>query len=365
MVKATTKVIYDIHGHFKDVAWHLAKAWDDEGVFVKEIARRLATSPSLVKYHLCRPVPSQRRKARPPPPSSVGVRRRKILEKLVQRTVMTSQGPRRAFPSCQHLARELNITHSLPAITRVTVYRDLKKLGLRALKCQRGPKRMPHDPCTRLKACKKYLDLPIRDIKRIAFSDSKWFDTNQRGVQYEWCLPGQDAGRMLRETWCPRVHVWGVLHRDFRFLTRLSPGKLNAESFKRECLMPLAAFLKSRDYPLSTLLLQMDGETAMNAESAAKYLENKGLRVLPDWPARSPELTLIENLWAIIQRRVDLRGPSDADELWKFVKEEWNAISDEDARTLLDSFPARLKRCVDAGGQTILTKFKKSERKVL
>ena len=103
----------------------------------------------------------------------------------------------------------------------------------------------------------------------------------------------------------------------------------------------------------------------MNAESAAKYLENKGLRVLPDWPARSPELTLIENLWAIIQRRVDLRGPSDADELWKFVKEEWDAVTDEEARALLDSFPARLKRCVAAKGETISTKFRKSERETL
>ena len=366
MVKAATQVLFRVVGRFCDVAWVLAKTWDDEGVPIKEIARRLDSTPFVVKYQLRRPKPSERPKVQPPPHFTEGVRRCKVLEKLVQQTLMTSQGPRRAYPSCQALARGLNRTHpELSSITRYTVRRDLRKLGLRALKCQRGPKRLPHDPSTRLKACKAYLSLPLRDIKRLAFTDTKYFDTNQRGTQYEWCRQGQVAGRILRETWCPRVHVWGVLHRDFRFLVRLSPGKLNAESFKRQCLMPLAAFLTDRKHPLHNVILQMDGETAMNAESATKYLENKGLRVLQDWPARSPELSPIENLWAIIQRRVDLRGPSDAEELWRFVKEEWEAVTDEEARTLLDSFPARLKRCVAAGGQTIATKFKQSERKTL
>jgi len=361
-----TKVVFAVQGRFCDVAWHLSKTWEDEGVAIKEIARRLDSSPSVVKYNLCRPKPSARARALPPPQSNVGARRRRFLDKLVQRVVRTSQGPRRAFPSCQALARELNRTHpDLPDVTRHTIRRDLRKLRLRALKCQRGPKRLPHDPSTRMRACKLYLGLPLRDIKRLAFTDTKYFDTNSRGTQYEWCREGQYAGRILRETWCPRVHVWGVLHRDFRFIVRLSPGKLTADSFKRQCLMPLAAFLTGKNHPLSSVILQMDGETAMNAESASKYLETKGFRILQDWPARSPELSPIENLWAIIQRRVDLRGPNDADELWRMVKEEWEAISDTEARALLDSFPARLKRCVAAGGSTIATKFKKSERMYL
>jgi DDE superfamily endonuclease len=318
-----------------------------------------------VKYNIALVKPSERTRA-VPPHNTEGVRRRRVLEKLVQRSVRTSQGPRRAFPSCQALARELNRTHlELSDITKYTVRRDLKKLGLRALKCQRGPKRMAHDPAARMKACRTYLRLPLRDMKRLGFTDTKYFDTNSRGTQYEWCREGQTAGRILRETWCPRVHVWGVLHRDFRFIVRLSPGKLNAESFKRQCLMPFVQFLKNRKHPEGYVLFQMDGETAMNADSCQRYLESKGFVVLKDWPARSPELSPIENAWAIIQRRVDLRGPSDDNELWRFVKEEWEAISDDEARALVDSFRARLTRCVAAGGQTIHTKFKKSERQSL
>ena len=367
MVKANTKVYFPVEGRFCDTAWTLAKCWEEEGKSTKEIARRLASTARIVKYNLCLPKPSERpQHVAPLPRNDEGVRRRRILTSLVQRQVRTPQGPRRAFPSCQALARELNRTHpELTSISRYTVRRDLTKLGLRALKCQRGPKRMPQDAAVRLNACKAYMTMPLRDLQRLAFSDTKYFDTNSRGTQYEWCRKDQTPGRILRETWCPRVHVWGVLHRDFRFIVRLSPGKLTAESFKRQCLMPLAAYLKEKKHPMSSVVLQMDGETAMNAGGALRYLETKGFVILRDWPARSPELSPIENMWAIIQRRVDLRGPTDADELWKMVKEEWEAVTDEEARALVGSFRARLKRCVSAGGQTIATKFKTSEREAL
>jgi len=90
MVKASTKVVFAVKGRFCDVSWHLAKTWDDEGVAIKEISRRLASNPSVVKYNLARPRPSERPRHVPPPQSNVGTRRRRIVDKLVQRVVRTS-----------------------------------------------------------------------------------------------------------------------------------------------------------------------------------------------------------------------------------------------------------------------------------
>ena len=45
---------------------------------------------------------------------------------------------------------------------------------------------------------------------------------------------------------------------------------------------------------------------------------------------------------AIIQKRVDSHGPSDAEALWLFVKKEWDAIPDAVVRALVDSFPRRI-----------------------
>ena len=70
----------------------------------------------------------------------------------------------------------------------------------------------------------------------------------------------------------------------------------------------------------------------------------------------------IESMLAIIQKRVDSHGPSDAEALWLFVKKEWDAIPDAVVRALVDSFPRRCTRCVEGGGVTICTKFEKKDR---
>ena len=109
----------------------------------------------------------------------------------------------------------------------------------------------------------------------------------------------------------------------------------------------------------SKIVFQLDGEATRNAGVCKTYLEGKGIRVLERWPARSPDLSPIENCWAIIQRRVDSHGPSDVEELWKFVKLEWDLISAAEVAALVNSFARRCRRCIQGEGTTIETKFNK------
>ena len=124
----------------------------------------------------------------------------------------------------------------------------------------------------------------------------------------------------------------------------------------------LVAYLKAAGISTKDFVLQLDGETAMNAGNGMDYLESKGIRVLVGWPARSPDLSGIENMWAIVQKRVDSHGPEGIDELWQFVKQEWDAIPASEVEALVASFPRRCKRCIAGGGKTICTKFAKRDR---
>jgi len=45
-----------------------------------------------------------------------------------------------------------------------------------------------------------------------------------------------------------------------------------------------------------------------------------------DWPANSPDLNPIENLWNIVKRNVEKRMPQNQKYLTGFMKEEWDAI---------------------------------------
>ncbi len=55
------------------------------------------------------------------------------------------------------------------------------------------------------------------------------------------------------------------------------------------------------------------------AHTAKSRLNDHGVGV-PDWPANSPDLNIIENLWGIVKRKMRNKRPKNADEL-KTVKE--------------------------------------------
>ena len=47
----------------------------------------------------------------------------------------------------------------------------------------------------------------------------------------------------------------------------------------------------------------------------------KNLTVM-DWPAQSPDMNPIENVWKLLNQQSKNRNPSNGDELWTYLKEE-------------------------------------------
>ena len=71
------------------------------------------------------------------------------------------------------------------------------------------------------------------------------------------------------------------------------------------------------------------------------------------WPAQSPDLSVIENVWDVLKEMVALRNPSTVDELWQYCQEEWAKITPQQIVKLYESMPNRIKAVVDAkGGNT-------------
>ena len=100
--------------------------------------------------------------------------------------------------------------------------------------------------------------------------------------------------------------------------------------------------------------LQQDGAKVHWTKENREYIKRVlKLPLLDEWPAHSPDLSPIENMWSIVQRAVSQRGPWAVEELQKYVQEEWAKVPESVVDSLVLSFKSRCERCVAAEGSHV------------
>jgi hypothetical protein len=284
-------------------------------------------------------------------------RRRRLVLKYATAVEKTPRGVKKKYPSTTDIARAINTGKHNIEVTVSTVRRDLIALGFRSAVRQRGPKREPGDEKKRIERCKYFLS-QAKDLKKIHFSDEKTFNTNDHGCRTEWVREGEAPSRIETTTYNVKtVKVWGAIGHNFKFLVFLPKGlrKQNTQSYKR-CLIPYIKDLQERKIEC---IFQYDGDRSHSSGEILKYLESKNIKTLPVWPARSPDMSPIENLWACIARRVDSHGPTDYEELKRFIKAEWDNYPMEMINRMVASFGSRCKKVIECKGRTIDTRMRR------
>ncbi|KAK3574300.1 hypothetical protein QTP86_004352 [Hemibagrus guttatus] len=96
-------------------------------------------------------------------------------------------------------------------------------------------------------------------------------------------------------------------------------------------------------------IFQQDLAPAHTVKSTKSWLNDHGVGVL-DWPANSPDLNPIENLWGIVKRKMRNKRPKNADELKATVKETWASIPPQQCHKLITSMPRRNEAVIKAKG---------------
>ncbi len=96
-------------------------------------------------------------------------------------------------------------------------------------------------------------------------------------------------------------------------------------------------------------IFQQDLAPAHTAKSTKSWLNDHGVGML-DWPANSPDLNPIDNLWGIVKRKMRNKRPKNADELKATVKETWASIPPQQCHKLITSMPLRIEAVIKAKG---------------
>ena len=96
-----------------------------------------------------------------------------------------------------------------------------------------------------------------------------------------------------------------------------------------------------------------DGDGTHTARKTKQWIQEKRLDVPDQWPAHSPDLNIIENVWGRLKERLGYLDIRTMDELWRQAQRVWREIAIEEIRNCIRSMPRRLKAVRDAqGGHT-------------
>lgn len=98
---------------------------------------------------------------------------------------------------------------------------------------------------------------------------------------------------------------------------------------------------------------QQDNAPIHEAKSTLACFVERGIRLFNDWPAKSPDMNIIKNLWSLLARKVyeNSRQYNNKAESMDGIKVAWQNISQNQIKSLYECLPRRIIALHDAKGK--------------
>ena len=246
-----------------------------------------------------------------------------------------------------------------PHVHPDTIRNSLREEGLSAFKRRRVPFLNQHHIRSRLKWARAHQSWSVRDWERVIFSDESKFNLfGSDGLQYCWRRGGQalDPRYTKKEVkhGGGKLMVWGcVTPYGVGRLYRIN-GRMDSTKYISILQEAYLGTLEDLHTSRKNFIFQADNDPKHTSKVAQAWLKENHISTL-NWPASSPDMNILENLWAHLDDCIwaHPKKLSNTTELWEVLQEEWKQISPEYVRKLYESLPRRVEEVCNAkGGNT-------------
>ena len=96
-------------------------------------------------------------------------------------------------------------------------------------------------------------------------------------------------------------------------------------------------------------VFMQDNAPCHTAKSVKTFLSEEDVTVM-EWPAQSPDMNPIENVWKLLNERAKEKNPRNVEELWTNLKGEWEKISVDECKILIRSCSKRCQAVIESKG---------------
>jgi len=255
--------------------------------------------------------------------------------------------------SAKDIAQEINVTLK-NHISRSTVNRRLIDRRLCSYVAARKPMLKPTDRIKRMNFCRKILSMSTAQLKKIIFSDESNFTVLNRknrvlirrhhneNFHSRFIVPRLQGGG-------GSVGIWGCITYHGPGLSLLYDGRMNQynyiETLENASIPTRNIFFSGDDQ----WVFQQDNAPCHKAKSVTAWFKANQVNVL-SWPARSPDLKPIENVWSWIDRKLTKAPVTSAETLKQSLKEFFDQVSVEYCQNLFNSIKRRCQLCLENKG---------------
>ena len=240
-----------------------------------------------------------------------------------------------------------------------TVRNALREQGLSAHRKQKVPFLSHHHTLSRLKWANVHKSWSVVDWERVIFSDESKFNLfGSDGLQYCWRKGGKAFDPRYTQKQVKhgggKVMVWGCISPYGVGRLYKIDGTMDSKKYISILQEAYLGTLDDLHTNHQSFILQADNDPKHKSRATQAWLRENNIPTL-DWLSSSPDMNIIENLWAYLDNRIRAHpmNLSNSKELWIALEKEWYNISPEYIRKLYESLPGRVEEVHRAkGGNT-------------
>jgi transposase len=243
-------------------------------------------------------------------------------------------------------SKQTSVTVSYKTVQRILKMEELKSY-YRPLK----PRLTLQHKQKRLAWAKENTNLEGANVVMVDEKHWKPYAPGNRKNDVVWAYTPEQVPALEVQEQGPEFHTVGAMSVDGVFPLVFYEGSLNAAKYQEILAKRVLPEAKDRFGDEGYELLH-DKASSHTAKSTRHFLEEQ----LPDscsfseFPPHSPDLNLVDTLWAQVLYRVQGRNFKSMRGLKKIIREEWNNVEDETCQKLADGFQDRIRNADKARG---------------